>query len=82
MGGLLDAIRSEVGMGRGPKCPIDVLLHSLPDGDAADLRAALADPGVTGAAIGRALRANGTPVSDGGIGNHRRGGCSCDKDAR
>lgn len=79
MGGLLDDIRQEVRAGRGPQCPIAVLLTALPDKDAADLRAALDDRAVTGAAIYRALKARGHAASEGGIGNHRRGACSCDK---
>lgn len=71
MSGLADVIRGEHRQG-GMTQLVPKILAGLDSADRADLEAALADPTVSGGAIGRALRARGIRVSDAAIYNHRR----------
>ena len=63
----------------GPKCRTGILLEELPKDDAADLRAALADPTVAGSMIARALTKLGHPMQAQSIVRHRKGDCGCDR---
>jgi hypothetical protein len=58
-------------------CSVPGVLASLSEDDAADLRAALADPTITGTAIERALTNRGIHLRSSTIRRHRSRGCLC-----
>ena len=63
---------------RGPVCTVAALLARLPDGDAAEVVAALNDPHVPTAGLQRAMEARGwNPPRQQTIQRHRRGECRC-----
>jgi len=75
--GLLDEIKNE---GVRPRviCKVSLVLASMTDNDANDLRTALADPVVTAAAIERVLGRKDIQLPSGTITRHRRKECTCD----
>lgn len=75
--GLLDDFKNE-GVRPRVRCQVTVILDTMSKGDAADLRAALADITVTGAAIERVLGRRGVKLSQNSITRHRRKECTCD----
>lgn len=62
-------------------CVIGSTLSELDAKDAADLEACLADPGITHAAIAKALSNRGFKVHPAGkqVARHRKGECECDR---
>jgi hypothetical protein len=72
---LLDEVRAHVTV--KATCSVPAVLASLSDEDAADLRAAFADPTITGTAIERALVARGIHLRSSTIRRHRSRGCLC-----
>lgn len=76
MGKLSDLIQKDQRPGVAT-CSVALLLRTLPKAEAADLRAAVADAAVTGAAISRALTAFGHRVTTNTVNRHRRGECGC-----
>lgn len=60
---------------KGPVCTICTLVAGLSPEDATALQEALDDPGFTGAAIVRALRAEGHEVSPHALLRHRKREC-------
>jgi hypothetical protein len=77
MGKLGAAIAAENLQRKGPACTVGVALSTLAKADAADLRAALADPGIACTALSRALRAVDVVVSGTTLSRHRKGDCGC-----
>ena len=75
--GLLDDFKNE-GVRPRVRCQVAVVLDTMSKADAADLRAAMGDITVTGAAIERVLARRNVKLSQGSITRHRRGQCSCD----
>lgn len=75
--GLLDDFKNE-GVRPRVRCQVTVILDSMTEADAADLKAALGDVTVTGAAIERVLQRRGVRLSQNSITRHRRGECTCD----
>lgn len=77
---LLDEIQAET-RGTGSPCAIQTVFSRLDKRDAADLRAALENPNVTSASIGRALAKRGLltckNVPD-VVSRHRRRDCRCE----
>lgn len=67
---LLDEIHAATAPG-GPRCTVCVLLTELPDADAADLAAALADRSIPGTAIARALAARDHHMRGNTVNRHR-----------
>lgn len=59
------------------RCPIYRAQFSLDADDYSDLLRAIDDPGITAAAISRAVRARGTVASTVSIQAHRRQSCTC-----
>ena len=74
--GLLADIQAEAPTGP-TQCSVAILLESLPEADARDLVAALADPGIPHTAITRALNKRGHNMHDKRVAAHRRGECAC-----
>jgi hypothetical protein len=72
---LLDEVRAYA----APKatCSVPGVLASLPEDDAADLVAALADPTISGTAIERAMIARKIHLRSSTIRRHRNRGCLC-----
>lgn len=60
-----------------PVCSVAKVLEVLDEKDAAVLRAALANPDVTAAAIEAVLGANGHTVRQSTVSRHRRQRCAC-----
>ena len=75
--GLLEDIQDEQVAGRYIKCPVARLMADMSDADTADLNAAMAEEGITNAAIARALARRGLTVRADSVGNHRFGRCAC-----
>lgn len=77
---LLDEIKDET-RHTGSPCGVQKVLAALNESDAADLRAALADPGIPATNIARALIKRGVAQWKNGdpITRHRRGDCRCDE---
>ena len=59
------------------RCGIALALEALAPEDAAKLRAALAEPGITGAGISRWLIAKKHRIGPQVVTRHRSGECSC-----
>ena len=74
---LLAEMRNAEDARRGPRCSVTVVLESMNDEDAADLRAALGDPTITGSVIARILRNRGHRITEQSVTRHRRGACLC-----
>ena len=74
--GLLDEINANR-QRTGTTCSVETVMAALDKKDRADLEAALADFGVTGSAIARALQARGHKVTQHTIQRHRRKDCTC-----
>lgn len=73
---LADALKIETAASaRGPRCTVCLLVTTLGKDDAQALAAALADDSVTSAAISRALRREGHPISEMTLRRHRKGEC-------
>lgn len=64
---------------QGAKCSVSILLRDLPEDQAADLRAKMADPTVPSTALCRAIPVafNGREVGIWPLQRHRRGDCDC-----
>ena len=60
-------------------CSIAVVFGSLDADEAKALTAALADEGITHAAISKVLRDNGHDVAPVTVSRHRRRECQCDR---
>ena len=60
---------------RGPRCTVCALVPSLGKDDRDALAAAMADTGVTSAAIARALRREGHGITESTLRRHRKGEC-------
>jgi hypothetical protein len=75
--GLLDDIRDQQAHSHATKCSVFLAQQAMDKGDSADLAAAMADPGITAAAISRALKARTVNVGQQAIARHRRGLCGC-----
>lgn len=74
---LLDDIKREQS-GRVNTCGVAMMFHNLPDGlKREEIESVMADPTISSAAITRALRKRGVPISEYSISRHRRGGCIC-----
>lgn len=59
----------------GAKCVTCNLEQSLPETDAAALRAALADQSISNAAISQILKSEGHKIGETSVRRHRRGIC-------
>jgi len=75
--GLLDEFKNERVRPR-VICKVSLVLDSMTDSDATDLRTALTDPVVTAAAIERVLGRKGIDLPASTITRHRRRECTCD----
>lgn len=75
MGGLLTEIQTASASKK--KCKVGRLVESLPEDDRSDLLAAFADLAFPTVAILRVLRGRGHDLSEGGLGDHRKGRCGC-----
>lgn len=73
--GLLDDIKAETVVER--RCSVAELIDELPDKDADDLRAALADSTIAHTVITRVLIARGYDMHDKRLAAHRNGHCAC-----
>lgn len=73
---LADSLAREAVTTKGPRCSICQLVDSLEPSDQDTLLAAFADTRFTSAAITRALRSEGHPVSAHTITRHRKGECA------
>lgn len=74
---LTDRLKQGPGQVHGTPCSVRTLLESLPDDEAASLRAMLDDPAWPHNVIERAIREEGYTIGTGQVGRHRRGGCAC-----
>jgi len=74
---LADSLQHEKAQGsrKGPDCRLCVALRSMPPKDVDALDEALADDSMTGAAISRALKAEGHDISAVIVLRHRKGEC-------
>ncbi len=63
---------------RGPICYLGNLLKTMPDVEASNLRAALANVHAPSTMIAAALSELGHPVRSFNVQRHRRGECRCD----
>lgn len=75
--GLIDEIDAEQDASRPNRCGVNRVLQTLEGGDRDDLDKALADPGITTAAIHRALVKRGFKIDAKGVAYHRKGTCAC-----
>lgn len=73
---LLDEIKQEGD--KGPKCTLFALWAKLNPEETKDLAEALADLGISGVAIARALQKRGHKISGDTIQRHRRKVCNCE----
>jgi hypothetical protein len=73
--GLADALQATKATIKGPTCTMCTLLKELPADDRKALDAALVDLSFTGAAISRALKAEGYNISDMTVNRHRKADC-------
>jgi hypothetical protein len=71
------ALAAQTARRSGPPCTIGTALARLPKDEAADLRAALADPDARHTAIARALHEIDLDIRADTVGRHRRGDCDC-----
>ena len=76
--GLLDDFRNEP-VRTGTYCRIQVIKEQLSDAERDDFDQALADRGITAAAIERVLARKSIRLNQNSITRHRRGECTCDK---
>jgi len=77
--GLSEALAAERNTRPGPRCGVCRLMDNLCEEDRAELDAALADPDFKGAAIARAIKAEGlADFQAQQINRHRRGDCRRD----
>jgi len=76
---LADALEREAVTSKGPRCAMCQLVDELPEADRAVLVTALADHRYTGAAITRALRAEGHQIAAPTVTRHRKGDCLGDR---
>ena len=73
--GLADKLQETKQTVKGPICTLCTLLTVLGADDRKALEAALVDLSFTGAAISRALKAEGHHISDMTVNRHRRADC-------
>jgi hypothetical protein len=72
---LADTLQTYKATIKGPTCTMCTLLKLLLADDRKALEAALIDPSFTGAAISRALKAEGHNISDMTVNRHRKADC-------
>lgn len=77
-GGLLATIEAaQASARRGSNCGVRLVLEQLSPEDADDLRAAIANDGITLSVIGKVLREQGYKVGDDALRRHKRQVCAC-----
>lgn len=62
---------------RGSNCGVRLVLEQLSPEDANDLRAAIANDGITLSVIGKVLRDAGYKIGDDALRRHKRQVCAC-----
>jgi len=75
--GLKDEVMAQEPARRACTCATGRTIAGMSEQDAADMREVLADPGITAAAISRALAARGTHIAGPNLARHRKGHCGC-----
>lgn len=68
-------------VGRGPACGVRAVLATLEPGYRSEVEEAIADLTIEGNTISRILAEDEVRLAGGTISRHRRGDCSCKKDA-
>lgn len=74
--GLLDDVQRRASIVQR-KCTVAVIFDVLDENDRADLRHALADPGISTLAILEVLKQRGHRIAATTITKHRKGVCTC-----